>query len=162
MNYLIDGYNLLFLFHIQGSLQEQRRFLVEKIQKIFAARSLCGIIVFDGARIEGEDSGLAYASPLEIVFTSQKTTADEWIVEKIERSKKRNHFIVISDDHSIQKHARHLGAQIQSRQAFLQFLFQKKFRKEKNQKEIRETPRSLERLLKIFTERFEKGIEDGD
>ena len=160
MIYLIDGYNLLFLFTSKDSLKKQRNLLIEKIQKLFCEKNLLGILVFDGANRENEESGFAYASPLEIVYTPKRKSADEWIVDKIESSKKRSDFIVVTDDAGLKKNVRHLGANVMSREDFLLFIFKQKSLQDLSKKEVKESSRSFERLLKIFTERLEKGIDD--
>lgn len=161
MNYLIDGYNLLFFLHPKGSLLDQRRTIIQLIQEVFIKKNLKGTIVFDGAHKREEESGIFYAPPIDIVFTPKSQSADEWIIEKISSAKNKKEFLVITDDTGIKRHVHSLGSQTETREKFLTFLF--KAKQQNNQsvkKEVKESPGQLKRLLKIFTEKYEQEKQD--
>ena len=52
-------------------------------------------------------------TPYEVIF-SKNETADDWIKRKIEKSDKRNAFVLVSDDKLLCFYVRSLGARIVS------------------------------------------------
>ena len=163
MIYLIDGYNLLFyLIDSTKSLQSQRQVIIRSLQEEFAALDLEGMIVFDGSHVRGGESGLSYKSPLVIAYSFSGETADQYILEKIETSRKPSELTVVSNDKRLTAAARSHGAHTINLKDFADFL-KKKHGKKTKQKEERldqrpfsESKRDLERLLKIFEERLGK------
>lgn len=152
--YLIDGYNLLFsILESKASFETQRQDLIFHLQKEFKKLGLKGILVFDGSHLRSEESGLSYKSPLEIVYTPKDQTADSYIVEKLSLMKNPKLMTVVTNDKGLHRHARSYQANVLSTFAFFQFL-EKKQTKTKVEKLRKETPYNIERLLKIFENRF--------
>lgn len=151
MFYYIDGYNLIFsLTDTKKPLIHQRKTIVHFLQKRFVKLHLTGLVVFDGSHRRSEESGLSYASPLEIAYTPKGQTADEYILEKLEWNQQQIPSTVISNDRSLCSQARQLGAKTQSNDAFIHYLEKKKARKREKSCEAKDSPRQIERLLKIF------------
>ena len=129
MYFFIDGYNFLFwLSQQKGSLKEQRRDLIIWLKDVFTYQHLKGIVIFDGSHRSNEESGLAYSSPLDIAYAPKELNADAYIQEKLITCKQRHLCVVVTDDRSLRKQIRDLGAQVESNAAFLK----KSFKKEKN------------------------------
>lgn len=157
MLYYIDGYNLIFcLTNSKHPLIHQRKSIALFLQKQFASLNLEGILVFDGSERGFGGSSRAYASPLQIVYSPKGQTADEYILEKLEGRKKNSLSTVVSNDRSLCSHARSLGARTQSNEAFIEYLEKKKARKRKKVPDPKDSPREIERLLKIFEANLEE------
>jgi len=155
MFYLIDGYNFIFtLTDTKKPLMHQRKSLITFLQNKFQKLSLRGLLVFDGAHHRHEESGLSYASPLDIAYTPKGQTADAYILEKLEWDKTKKSFTVVSNDRHLCLEARALGAKTQSNDAFLRYLEKKKSGKPKQLREPKDSPQHIERLLKIFEEKL--------
>lgn len=153
MYYLIDGYNLIFsLIDSKQSLQSIRQELISSLQKQFALKKMAGTLVFDGARIRGEESGLSYPSPLTVAYAPRGQTADSYILEQLELSRNPKEITVITNDKGLSLHARAAGAKIQGTKMFIAWLYKKK--KKDKTVEAKETPANIDRLLKIFEDRL--------
>lgn len=151
MFYYIDGYNLIFtLTDTKSSLMHQRKSVVRFLQRQFSLLGLRGMLVFDGSHKAFEESGLSYATPLEIAYTPKGQTADEYILEKLESRKEKTPSTVVSNDQGLARRARSLHAKTQSNEAFISYLEKKKIKKATKKREIKDTPQNIERLLKIF------------
>lgn len=151
MFYYIDGYNFIFtLTDTKKPLLHQRKSLVSFLQKKFSKLSLQGMLVFDGSHCRLVESGLSYASPLEIAYTPKGQTADAYILEKLEWDKKKKASTVVSNDKHLCREARSLGAKTQSNEAFLRYLEKKRPARREKAYEPKDSPQNIERLLKIF------------
>ncbi|MBI3901136.1 MAG: NYN domain-containing protein [Chlamydiia bacterium] len=149
MHYYLDGYNILFsLSHSKKSLLHQRKELTLFLQEAFAKKKIRGSLIFDGKVNLEEESGRAYPSPLELVFTSQGETADAYILEQAEFCKHRSQLTVITNDQGLRRHLRYMRVKTMDNQKFLSWLSKEKQKEEKP--EIFESRRQTERLLKIF------------
>jgi predicted RNA-binding protein with PIN domain len=155
MFYYIDGYNFIFtLTDTKSSLIHQRKSVIKFLQKQFSLFLLRGMLVFDGSHQRSEESGLSYASPLDIAYTPKGQTADEYILEKLEWHQQKAPVTVVSNDQGLARHARSLGAKTQSNETFLQYLEKKKAKKSAKSYEPKDTLKNIERLLKIFEEKL--------
>ena len=149
MYYLIDGYNLLFaLVDSKKSLQSQRQSIIRSLQEEFEALELEGTVVFDGVQPRGGESGLAYKSPLVIAYSFSGETADHYILDKVEVSKRPSELTVVSND-------KHLtGAHTKTIKEFLALLKKKQSKKPDKVESFTESQQELERLIKIFEARL--------
>jgi predicted RNA-binding protein with PIN domain len=152
LDYILDGYNILF-HHIDSpkAFADQREDLIHYLQMRFALLGLKGLLIFDGSHRREEISGRAYRSPLEIVYTPKGQNADSYILEQIELAKNPKDITLVTNDAGLKRQARALRAHVQSNKDFIIFLKQTHPKKEKH---IQETPKNMERLLKIFEDRF--------
>ena len=157
MLYLLDGYNLLFaLIDSQHPLAAQRQQIIRFLQKLFAHYKMDGLLVFDGRVRRGEESGRSYASPLEVIYTPEGQSADEYIIERIGSSKGASQMTVVTNDRGLIAHARSFRVQTMNVAPFIQWLTNRK-KTTHAKPTIVETKHNLERLLKIFEKRFEEG-----
>ncbi|HSX10337.1 MAG TPA: NYN domain-containing protein [Chlamydiales bacterium] len=155
MYYLIDGYNLIFsLIQSKDTLQTLRRKVVRTLQVKFAKKGISGTLVFDGAHLRDEESGLSYSSPLIIAYAPKGQTADDYIVEHIETSKNPKLITVVTNDRGLIMHAKSHGAKVQSNDAFIRWLEKRK--KRSKEVEPKDTQQNIDRLLKIFEERLKE------
>ena len=153
MYYLIDGYNLIFsLIESKNNFQTLRQQVISALQKQFARRKISGMIVFDGAHRRDEESGLSYPSPLIAAYAPKGQSADEYIVEWIEKSKHPKQITVITNDRGLERHVKSAGAKVQPNDEFIQWLHKRK--KRTSTIEPKETQQNIDRLLKIFEERL--------
>ncbi len=74
---VVDGYNVALLLRPGRALEEQRRWLVERMRPLAARRADRPVVVFDGAGTSGSMRG---TGGVEVRFTSAGTTADDEIV----------------------------------------------------------------------------------
>lgn len=156
MYYYVDGYNLLFNFlEPKQNLKALRGQVVLYLQKRFASLHLEGMLVFDGAHRRDEESGLSYPSPLIVAYSPKGQTADEYILEQVEQSKRPQNLTVVTNDRSLILHAKSMGAHALLNAEFIQKLKKKK-KKGRVIKEPQETEQQIERLRKIFEKRMEQ------
>ncbi|MDE3045293.1 MAG: NYN domain-containing protein [Verrucomicrobiota bacterium] len=155
MYFLIDGYNLLFSWAEEGhSLQVQRNRMIQWLRSIFNKKNLRGLVIFDGAHRRGEESGLSYASPLEIAYTPKGQSADEYILEYLEGQKKLSTTVIVTNDQGLRRRAASLNVKVQSNHVFLRSLAKQSKRVDEKNPTIGETSQQIERLLKIFEKKF--------
>ena len=158
MLYLIDGYNLIFsLIETKETLQTLRQQTIRYLQKKFASRGLEGMLVFDGAHKRDDESGLSYPSPLIVAYAPKGQSADAYIIEQVEIAKNPKQITVITNDQGLIRHIRAANAKVMSNSAFINWL--KKKKDKKPIREIKESPQNIDRLEKIFEERFRQ-LED--
>ena len=121
---------------------------------------LKGALVFDGSHRRDEESGLSYQNPLELVYTPKGQSADEYIIEQLERLKNCKSITVVTNDQGLRKIAGALKANVQSNRSFLTWLAKRSKRKKGKLPVIRETSQQIERLIKIFEERLKHDLEE--
>ena len=155
MHFLIDGYNLLFsLINSKKSLQTLRQELIEYLKKEFARKEIKGTLIFDGAHRRDEESGLSYPTPLVVAYAPKDQSADEYILEKLEISKNPKIITVVTNDRGLIRHAKSAGAKTQGNEDFIHWL--KKKKKPTREVEAKDSPKNIERLLKIFEKKLEE------
>lgn len=98
MHYILDGYNILFrTLRKGGDLKTQRAsFLAELNDKI----KLLGMdvtLVFDAQYAEG-DASRSFYDAVEVHFTDQGETADEYILKHVRRSSHPRQEVVVTSD----------------------------------------------------------------
>lgn len=151
--YILDGYNLIFsLIDSKESLKNLRQKIILSLQQQFAQRKISGLLVFDGSHRRDEESGLSYPSPLIVAYTPKGQSADAFIVEQVEISSHPKHITVVTNDKGLARHVKSLGAKVMANHEFITWLGKRK--KKKKLKEPADTPENIDRLLKIFEDRF--------
>lgn len=119
MHYFIDGYNLLFrIMQAKDDLQSCREQLIVDLQQKLDALNLDVSIVFDSAFQAGDRSRSHYQN-LEILFTAEGETADEFILHELSQSRHPRQETLITSDKKLAWHARHYHAHTESVEAFL-------------------------------------------
>jgi len=160
MQYWIDGYNLLFKMpSLEGPLEKRRRVLIAELNRFAKKFSLSFIVVFDADPKTGPFDMRSHYDELEIVYAASKETADEAILEGIECSRSKRTICVVSSDKGLTDKARALGAETLSLSEFVHFLGKKRS-KAHLPVECRDSPKEMDRLLKIFESRFKSGGSD--
>ena len=163
MRYLIDGYNLLFrIAKPNPTLEKKRDELIQELDQIISEFALKVSIVFDGANPAYLHTMRHHFNALEIIYTYEDMTADEYIIQEVSASPKQ--WVIITSDRSLSLQCIHLGAQTETIEAFLAFLKKKQDKKRRRQKEaysersFHDSDFHIARLLKIF----EKKLLDDD
>ena len=109
MIYYIDGYNFLFT---QGREQDPFESAREDVLDYFSERVVEGhnlVIVFDAHSSHGEFSRTYYKN-IEVVYSAHGQTADEYLIEKVQFSKKPHEMTVVSNDKKLIKEIKDLRA----------------------------------------------------
>jgi predicted RNA-binding protein with PIN domain len=98
MHYYIDGYNLLFRILKAGDdVRKQREELTFELEKKIHLLEINATLVFDSHYQEDASTRSHYKS-LEIVFTAQNETADEFILQQLKESNNPSHHTVVTSD----------------------------------------------------------------
>lgn len=158
-NYLIDGYN--FLFRIKGnsfsSLEKNRKALLVLLNEELSSLQLSVSIIFDGSDPICLHARRAIFDSLEVIYTSDVQSADEYLIEMLEQAKHPAHYTIITSDRELSRKCRSLGAKTLTVEAFLHFIQEKQKKTQKSLKpSLRFSPRELHRLLTIFEKRFKE------
>lgn len=167
MHYFIDGYNLLFQINDEeeSSLQNKRNQLIEDLDFMLKDLAWHVTLVFDAA-LQIEDFSRTHFRNLELIFTAEGETADEYIIEALHTLPCPQNETIVTSDKSLARILRTLGANTQSVKEFLAFLKKKKQKRVLNSKRSppkKENPISLKKnidptsgLFHYYLEVFEK------
>ena len=123
MQYYVDAYNLLFRKGkgSGSSLQSQREKVVQELNQKAQRFHLDMTLVFD-AMHQPEQSRRYHYQSLEIVFTSRKQSADQYLLHVVEESSRPSEITIVSSDRDLTWKAKLLGAETVSIEGFLQQL----------------------------------------
>lgn len=157
MHYLIDGYNFLFRLKQKDPILENKRtqFLEILIDEL-ASRDIKASIIFDNAtEIRNIPQSIQYAT-LDVIYTPQEQTADEYILEFLSHQQNLRTFTVVTSDRNLAKHCKHLGTLILSIEEFMVFITKKRPKKSEGKRTPKETPKQREAWRKIFEQRSEE------
>jgi uncharacterized protein len=162
MQYIVDGYNLLFrIAKDRRSLKKNRQEIISMLNDWVASLKLNISIVFDGAEQTSDQPSRGHWDALEIVYTPKKISADEYIIEEIHHCSNPKQKVVVTSDRELANHCKALGAQIQTISEFLSWILKKKERKRKSSqstaissKTFKDTDANIARLLAIFEKRL--------
>lgn len=147
MKYLIDGYNLIFSLDLPNkSLKALREEAIAFLRPKFTSKKISGTIVFDGMEREHQSG-----DRLNVAYAPKGQSADSYILELIEGAKNPKDITVVTNDRGLARQAGHMGAKVLSTLEFLKFLMRSKSREAK---EPKESSTQMERLIKIFEQRF--------
>ncbi len=103
MLHIIDGYNLLFNLDIKSkSLKEARQFVIDYVADIFKERpGVC--IVFDGKQEKGLGFSRIKSGAIEIIYTMDGMSADEFIIEWFQQRKLSTTVCVYTLDNGLKR-----------------------------------------------------------
>lgn len=177
-HYYIDGYNLLFrLLSEKKSLEKRREQIIYELNKRSLALNLNLSLVFDSPS-QDIDTCSHYQS-IEIIFTGQGESADDFILSCIKKSKYPKQETVVTSDKILAAHSRRFEAKTQSVEDFLAWVDDKYFYiiDYKEVKKIKPKIKELttcvasseplpvdpqfEYYLRIFEENYQKLVGDG-
>jgi uncharacterized protein len=137
MHYVIDGYNMFFrLKYDDDDLQHQRDIMLEDLYKKVAVTGLDVSIVFDAAFHLGERSR-SYLDELEILFTGEGETADDYILDALQSTFHPEQTIVVTSDRILARRARSYLAHTETVEEFISKLnrsYKNKLRQRTQQK----------------------------
>lgn len=142
MHYYIDGYNLLFRILKAGDeVRKQREEITLELEKKIRILDLDVTLVFDSHYQEGESTRSHFKS-LEIIFTAQHETADEFILHELKNSKSPSQQMVVTSDKQLARLCKLRLAQTQSVEEFFSFL-EKRYKNKLRQKRLEAKTPSL-------------------
>lgn len=160
MRYLIDAYNLFFKLEEEIlPLQEKREAFIALLDAEGEGMKHQLSLVFDSHQKSAEDfASKKILKNVDVIFSPKNLSADQYLLELIEWEAKNT--ILVTSDKSLAKKASHLGAQVQSVEAFVaQIIRQRKKGQSKGKIDQKENPKQLERYLEIFTKRLDENDE---
>lgn len=160
MQFLIDGYNLLFFYLTPDEdLKKNREELISVLDKKLKSLNIKATIVFDGFSQINKDAEHQYFESLTVVFSPKAQTADEYIIERLTSSKNPNEITIITADKQLASEARCLKAHSKTPKAFLKEIATKQAAiensTEKEQRDFEESKAHIERLVKLFEKRLQ-------
>lgn len=141
MHYYIDGYNLLFrLVPAAVDLRKERERIIRDLNKKVLLLNLDISIVFDSTFQEGERTRSHYQG-LEILFTAEGETADDYIIDEIKNSPKPHLETVVTSDKKLASIVRRDAAHTESIETFLLWLNKAYQNKKKPAKSVAKSER---------------------
>lgn len=150
MHYLIDGYNMLFrLMHAHSDLQTKREQIIYDLNKKVSILNWDVSVVFDATFQMGPGSRSHY-NCLEILFTAEGETADEFILNELKTCTNPRLETVVTSDKTLAWHARCRHAHTESIEEFvarLNKLYKNKLKKRKQEKVTITEPLNLPKLI---------------
>ncbi len=161
MHYYIDGYNLLFkLSHNwKLDLRTQRETLINAFNETIEELKLSLTIVFDGADAPRGDYTRGHWKNVEVVYTHEGLSADDYILHRLDEHQHRERYTVVSADRELMNKAKLRGACTIDIGQFLQLL-ERRTKKRSARKHISrpaaDTRDNISRLQKIFEERLKR------
>lgn len=146
MHYFIDGYNLLFRITRAGDeLQQQRQKIIDELAAKINFIGLDATLVFDAQHYPG-DSVRKHMHRMEIVFTAEGQTADEYILQRLKEAAHPARETVATSDKKLAWLSRRRLAHTQSIEEFVVWL-NKRYRNKLRAASSRKT-RQLTPLIK--------------
>jgi len=103
MLHIIDGYNLLFFLEFKSkTLREARQFVIEYVKDVFHdKKGVC--IVFDGKQEKGLGFSRVFSGKLEIIYTIDGMSADDYIIEWFQQKKVTSPVFVYTHDTGLKR-----------------------------------------------------------
>lgn len=116
-------------------------------------------MIFEGKHQPDEESGRVQFPHFLVIFTPKGKSADDYILDLVSYASHPAEYTVVSSDKKLCSQARNFGALTKSLSEFISFLEKRemKAKKIKDEKEVHESKKSMERLLKIFEKKFLEG-----
>ncbi len=151
-HYLVDAYNFLFLaMGKRGTLENRRQRLIDELNEAVSKHHLYVTLVFDGS----EEHLRGHYDALEIVYTRQAQTADEYILNEVMHAKHPSQITVVSNDRELTGRSRQHRAKTLTISQFIAYLAKKKMKQKKRKiSTFRESDPEMARLLAIFEKKF--------
>lgn len=122
MHYFIDGYNLLFrLLPSEEDLQTQREAIIYDLNEKISLVKINASVVFDATSQVGERSRSHY-DQLEIHYTNEGETADEYIIDEIKNHSNPERETVVTSDKKLAWQVRNFSGRTVTVEQFVQWL----------------------------------------
>ena len=155
--YLIDAYNLLFrLAKSRAALKTQRHEFIERLNEFIASLGLNVTLIFDGADPFSKHHAREHFDALEIIYTPKGLSADTFILEKLDASRRPENYVVVTNDRDLATSCKVRKAKHLTIEQFISLL-QKKKKKPKTTSPpntLKDSDRKISRLLQIFEKRL--------
>ncbi len=164
MHYLVDAYNLLFRIQKKiPQLENCRKLLIEQINESADRLGLIITLVFDGAEEHLPHAMRAHFDAIALVYTPERQTADEYIIQEVIDARHPGQITVVSNDRELVQKCRLHKAQTQTIEAFFAMLIKREKKHKNKQTDSRVCKGSsseLTRLLAIFEKRMKEQQEE--
>lgn len=122
MHYLVDGYNLMFRLVDTGEdLRKARDYILDDLSEKLRFLDIEMTIIFDAAYRPG-DATRRHRGNLEIIYTRNSESADDFIVEQLDEDGRSYDTMVVTSDRDLAFRSRRLGASCMSIEAFVTWL----------------------------------------
>jgi len=124
---IIDGYNVVFTDDALRRIaitdrRSARAQLIDRVKAYLTLRRIQTTIVFDG-RGRMVDHETIIPGRLQVVYSAEGQTADDFIIETVKASQVASAYLVVSSDAGhVARPARALGCQVMGSKAFLERL----------------------------------------
>ena len=158
MQYLVDGYNLLFRLSKTRLELKQKR--IQQICALNDAVSVCSLnvtLVFDGSDDSIPYPARQHFDALSIYYTTKGLSADDFILHTIKTAQHPDHFTVVTNDRDLATNCKVYAEKIMPLEKFLTILLKKKTKQDKKaqpvERAFKDTDREIARLLAIFERR---------
>lgn len=160
MHYLVDAYNLFFRIQKKiNPIAKKREQFIHQISTLLADLGGRITLVFDaGLTHSHEYPSLTNRGKIEILFTPKGLTADEYIIELVDRSKTPSRIMVVTSDRELSRKVNEHCGQTITVESFLKKLDKAPSKEEK--KRAFDTPWEKERLQSLFEQRLRESPDD--
>ncbi|MBI2742387.1 MAG: NYN domain-containing protein [Chlamydiales bacterium] len=155
MDYLLDGYNLLFReVKNPRPLQRTRERILKALDEEIAEAGLHVTVIFDGSEKRAVGISSYKLEAVEVVFTSEGLSADDYILEMLSSAKNPKQKSVITGDRDLIRKAKRYGAETLDISDFFALILKKKKKKRAPSSALsfKDTDANIARLLAIFEE----------
>jgi predicted RNA-binding protein with PIN domain len=160
MHYYIDGYNLMFrILRAGNDLQTQRQKIIYELNRKAQLLELNITLVFDAQYQMGASTRLHYDC-LEILFTDQGITADDYILDQIKQVKNPQLETVITSDKKLAWLVKLRSAKTETVEEFISWLNRRsknKILRKKTDKKEDSTP-SLKTSEEVFVQPLDTSL----
>lgn len=156
MYYILDGYNIIYALGLDSlGLEASRRALLIRLIDFIGSQPLRISVVFDAHSAPGNISRVRFDA-IEVVYTHEKQTADEYIIEFLEFKKHPKSYSVVTDDCGLKSRVQFLGAKIVNCSDFIKFLKKKNKNTNTKDKNTEIFDKDFSRYLDIFEKKIKK------
>ena len=159
MHYYIDGYNWLFRsFRSKKTLEEKRRQFLKDLTLLLQGKRCEITVVFDSSDPYSYTDSRGNFQFLEIIFTKNTQTADEYIELTIENAKNPKKITVVTLDRQLQQKCLLRGAHVLTILEFFN-LFTPKKSYSCLDKQLEDSPYHFKRLLQEFEKKISENCD---
>lgn len=122
MHYFIDGYNLLLRFPTDDhSFQSDRDEFISELNETAKFLNMDITIVFDAA-YTSNDLSRSHFDSVEIIFTGEAETADDYILDALQLLENPREELIITSDRGLARRCRSIGAHTQTVNDFINWV----------------------------------------
>ncbi len=129
MHYFIDGYNLMFRMGAGDNLRSEREKIISQLFEKIELLQLNVSLIFDSQYQEGLGTR-SHIDFMEICFTDEGETADDYIINELQSSQNPREEIVVTSDNNLAWRARRMHAKTEHVEEFMRWL-DHRYRKKK-------------------------------